>query len=199
MDDIKPGYTRVTEILGQWNTDIQVDGETIAKAFAGSRNAIDISVLSNKANIGTNVHRAIEGYLEGFEVKLEEKEQGYFQSFLGWYAKSKVNIVESEKRYYCDKLGITGCVDALVRFPDSDDLILVDYKTSAQENPKMWPLQATFYHYLVSETGLKISDRLLFLKLEKKGFPASVFEYKFTPKLLQICKCACTCYRYINS
>ena len=39
----------------------------------------------------------------------------------------------------------------------------------AQENPKIWPLQAAFYHYLVSSNGLDVSDKLIFVKLDKKS------------------------------
>lgn len=198
-DDIKPGYSRVTEILDQWNTKVIVDGEVVAKAFAGSRNAIDISVLSNKANIGTNVHEAIEWHLQGFEKILNEREQKYFMSFCKWYDSARPIFVKNEQRFYCDKMMITGCVDGIIKFPGSDDMMIIDFKTSATESPKMWPLQATFYHYLATLDGMKLSDRLIFLKLHWKGEIAEVFEYKFTPYLLQVCKCAVFNYRYLNT
>jgi hypothetical protein len=199
MEEIKQGYARVTSVLDIFNKTIECDGETVAKAFSGSRMAIDINVINNKGNIGTNVHTAIEAHLEGFCVDLNEREQLYFNSFLNWYTESGVTIVESEQRYYCDKYMITGKIDALVRFPNIDELILLDFKTSANESPKSWPLQATMYHYLMTLSGKKISDRLIFLKLDGKGGPAKVCEYKYTPELWKVCEAACICHMYANS
>ena len=199
-EEIRPGYTRVTDILGQWNKDLVDDsGNVVAKVFSGSRTPIDINVLNNKANIGTNVHKAIEGHLEGLDMPLVGREAKYFESFKKWNAEVQCEFVENERRYYCDELMITGCIDALIRFSGSDELILMDFKTSASENPKIWPLQATMYHYLVTKSGRSISDRLLFLKLDGKGAKATVFEYTFTPQLLKVCKAAIFCHRYLNS
>ena len=198
-DEIRPGYTRVTEILDQWNTKVVVDGECVAKAFAGSRTAIDIGVLNHKAQCGTNVHEAIEWHLQGFEKELSVKEQPYFESFVKWFDQVKPTFIKNEQRYYCEQMKITGCVDGIMKMPGSDDLMIIDFKTSANESPKMWPLQATFYHYLASLDGTKLSDRLIFLKLHWRGDMAEVFEYKYTPHLLQVCKCAVFNYRYLNS
>ena len=199
MEIIKEGYTRVTEVLSMWTTVFIEDGEVIGKAFAGSGFKIDIDVLENKAGIGTNVHTAIEAHLDGFSVPLNEREQFYFDSFRKWYDKSGCEVVEKEERYYDDELMITGKIDALVRFSNNDELILLDFKTSSQESPKMWPLQAVMYYYLLKKNGKVVSDRLLFLKLDRYGKDAKLFEYKFTPELFQICVAACACNRYIKS
>lgn len=199
MEIIKEGYARVTDILSIWTTIFIEDGQVIGKAFAGSGFKIDVDVLDNKANIGTNVHTAIEAYLDGFTVPLEERERLYFDSFLKWYESSKCEVVEKEDRYYDDELMITGKIDALVKFPGSDDLILLDFKTSAQESPKIWPLQAAMYYHLLKKNGKTISDRLLFLKLDRYGKNAKLFEYKFTEDLWKVCVAACTCHKYIKS
>jgi hypothetical protein len=199
MEIIKEGYSRVTDILGIWNTIFMENGEVIGKSFAGSRFKIDIDVLDNKANIGNNVHKAIEAHLDGFSVPLGEREQLYFDSFRAWYDKSGCEVVEKEERYYDDELMITGKIDALVKFPNNDELILLDFKTSAQESPKIWPLQATMYYYLLKKNGKTVSDRLLFLKLDRYGKKAKLFEYKFIPELFNVCLAACTCNHYIKS
>lgn len=199
MEIIKEGYARVTDILSIWTTVFVEDGQVIGKAFAGSGFKIDIDVLENKANIGTNVHTAIEAHLDGFTVPLEEREQLYFDSFRKWQESSQVEVVEKEDRYYDDELMITGKIDALVKFPGSEDLILLDFKTSAQESPKMWPLQAVMYYYLLKKNGKKISDRLLFLKLDRYGNKAKLFEYQYTEDLFKVCLAACVCNKYIKS
>lgn len=201
MDPIKPGYSRVTDILSLWNTNVvNEEGDIVAKIFQGSKIPIDIEILENKGNIGTNVHTAIDAYLtEGLEIPLRIPERGYFDSFHKWYKETGCEVVENEKRYYCDKLMITGAIDALVRLPGEEDLILVDFKTSASESPKIWPLQATFYHYLVSQTGIKLSPRLIFLKLDKHGEDPVVCEYTYSTQLLQVCKAAWVCHQYANN
>jgi len=183
MDQIKQGYTRVSSILGQWDT------------FGH----IDKAVLQNKADLGTRVHEAIDNHHKGLFVPLDDKANWYFESYIRWDRLTNAKIVKNEERYYCDKLMITGQIDALIELPGESKPVLVDYKTSANESPKIWPLQACFYHYLVTQTGLDISDRLIFLKLDKNGELPKVYEYKYTKQLWSICHSAWLTYTYLNS
>jgi hypothetical protein len=178
---IKPGYIRVSEILGQWDR-------------FGS---INPDVLKRKAQIGTNVHSAINAADSGVFMPLEEG-MGYFESWELWISTTKAQIVHSELRLYDDGLKITGCVDALIKMPFNEELILVDYKTSVSESPKIWPLQAIFYYLLAKKNGYEPADRFLFIRLDKTGKLPKIHEYKYSSYLHTICMAALACYKYIN-
>ena len=183
MDTIRSGYTRISSILGQWDT------------FGH----IDTVVLANKANIGTRVHQAIDNYHEGLYAPLDGASSGYFKSYESWEKAVNPRFDRTEERYYCDKLMITGQVDAICLLPGDTKPCIVDYKTSVQESPKMWPLQACFYHYLALQSGLDLSNRLIFIKLDKLGEMPKIFEYTYTKQLWNVCLAAWTTYRHLKS
>jgi hypothetical protein len=140
---------------------------------------IDPAVLEAKQNIGINVHDGIDQYLNGMFPLLFLSELNYLTSFLKWKAKTNPKVKVTEKRYYCDDKMLTGQVDALMQFPHSQLTVLVDWKTSAVESPKIWPLQAHLYHYLVNKNTLfPLADFALFVKLDPKGNIPKVYPYK---------------------
>ena len=179
---IKDGYIRVTEIFSQWDR------------FSH----IDPVVLENKANIGTEVHRAIDAHEECIHLPLE-KGHGYFDSFVKWSNLVGVQSQLRSIRFYCEMLKITGEIDLIAKFPGSDQLILIDFKTCAQKDDKFWKLQGQFYHYLCKQNGIEVSDRFLFLKLDKNGEFPKVYEYHSSPSLLNVCMSSYICYKYLNS
>ena len=179
---IKPGYTRVSEILSQWD----------------HFGAIDKEVLKNKAKLGSLVHEAISAYEDHLSLPLDEKADGYYQSFLKWREKVDCEFVASELRLYCDKLKITGAVDAIVKFPGDDSLIIIDYKTSAVASPKRWELQGVFYHYLAFVNGFKVSSRFIFLKLDKKGEYPEMFSYTRSTGLMNVAMSALNTFRFFE-
>ena len=115
MEEIKKGYTRVSEIV----------------SVPGMFDMIPPDVLENKVRIGTNVHEAIHMDFLGFVPDLAEDEKGYYDSYLEWKGMAKVTTAMSEDRFYDDALMITGAIDGLLRFPYEDNLVAVDWKTSA--------------------------------------------------------------------
>lgn len=201
MDTIKEGYTRVSDILGQWSREAEDENgrAIVAKKMSGSNQWIDIQVLDNKAEIGTCVHDAIKNHIDGVFTPLNGVSESYFDSYLAWEKAANFKLVNREERYYCDKLMITGQVDAIITLPGDELPCIVDFKTSANESPKIWPLQASFYHYLAEESGLKLSNRMLFIQLSKKGFIPKVYEYTFSKDFWNVCMSAWTCYRHLNS
>lgn len=180
---IREGYTRISSIIGQWNT------------FSH----IDPAVLAAKCEIGTNVHDAIDRDKGDGTIQLDGYEGCYYMSYLKWKEQTKPTILHKEKRLYCDKLKITGAVDAIIQLPDCHELIIVDYKTSAQESSKTWPLQACFYNYLAVMNGITVGPRCLFIKLDKNGLAPKVFEYLYTKEMMGVCISALNCYRYLNA
>jgi hypothetical protein len=183
QDTLKPGYTRISSILGQWDTFGHIDPQ----------------VLANKAGIGTRVHEAIDNFHNGIFTPLEYSTAGYFDSYVKWDKAVNPKFIKNEERYYCDKLMITGQVDAICLFPGDEKPCIVDYKTSVAESPKMWPLQACFYHYLAQQSGVELSNRLIFIKLDKLGEMPKIFEYTYTKQLWNVCLAAWTTYRHLHS
>lgn len=179
---IKPGYVRVSAILQQWDK------------FGG----IDANVLARKAEIGTNVHKIIENHVKRQELEIGSQEAGYFASYLEWEKVTKPRFVQTETRYYDDALKITGQVDAMAHFGQSEQLIILDYKTSAQPENKLWPLQGAFYHRLACGQATEQQMRVIFLKLDKNGAFPKLFEYQVNSSIWGICLAALTTYRYLE-
>lgn len=176
MEEIKEGYTRVSEIVGWFKAN------ELAK--------IDPDTLRKKCQLGTNVHAAIAGYEEGIYVPLDEKEQGYFQSYKIWRKETDLLVVHEEKRLYDDEWSLTGAVDCICSDP-SGGLFLIDFKTSIKEDKVGWPLQGAFYHRLCKMNGISLQRTFMFVQLHKEGKMASVYQYEITPSLMKNTK---TCY-----
>lgn len=144
-------------------------------------------VLHSKAALGTRVHDAIHQEINGEFPVMAGKEGGYFKSFEKWRKALNPLFLESEVRYYCDTKMITGCIDALIKLEGEEKAILIDFKTSAQESPITWPMQAHLYHYLIAGAHKPIAPRFLFIKLDRYGNLPKVFEYKLDSNLEKKC------------
>lgn len=175
MEEIKKGYTRVSEIV----------------SVPGMFDMIPPDVLENKVRIGTNVHEAIHMDFLGFVPDLAEDEKGYYDSYLAWKEMTKASIAMSEDRFYDDALMITGAIDGLLRFPYEDNLVAVDWKTSATCTKAIgdtWRAQGGFYHYLMEQNHVpNVSKRYLFVQLDSKGKLPKVKEFLFTQDIMNEC------------
>ena len=145
---------------------------------------INPAVLANKARIGTNVHEAINDYLNESFPSISEDEFQYFKSFQAWHRTLQPIYQIKEARYFCPEKRITGQVDGVAKL--GDQLILIDYKTSASESPS-WIYQAHLYDYLLQVSGIETCGRYLFLKLDRNGKLPKVYEYKHTPRIHSEC------------
>jgi len=151
-----PIYTRVTEVLAP---------------FSGM-SKIDPIVLANASARGTWVHDNIECMQEGLPIEKNHPEWvPYLDSYEAW-AKNKC-FISKPTRFYDDELMITGECDAI--WKDGDDLVLVDFKTSANEG-KTWKYQGAAYEYLARKNGYNIK-RVEFIKVSKEGKPAKTYGY----------------------
>lgn len=164
-------YARVSDILKPF-TD-----------FGG----ISEEVLNRKAALGTRIHEAIHQEIQGELAVVDLAEAGYLQSFHKWRVAIEPTFLESEKRYYCDTKMVTGCIDALIKLQGEKEAVLVDFKTSVQESPITWPMQAHLYHFLITDAGATIAPRFLFIKLDRYGGLPKVFQYKLDSNLRARC------------
>jgi PD-(D/E)XK nuclease superfamily len=177
---IKPGYIRVSEILSQW------------PQFKGA----DPEIIRHKGEIGTEVHEAIMGFHENIHLPVREEAQGYYTSFLMWQQQNKCEL-KAVGRLYCEFLKITGEIDCLVEMDNK--LCLVDWKTSASVNDKMWQLQGQFYLYLLSANKHQVSTTFYFIQLQKDGSFPKVKVYQSSKELLNVCMSAYVCYKYMKT
>ena len=164
-------YARVSDIL---------------KPFCDFSN-IDEAVLNNKARIGTEVHQAINDDICQEFPMVPVAAQGYLDSYFKWKERLLPSFSMAETRLFCDEKMITGQIDTLVKFEGENGLVLVDFKTSAQESPIVWPMQAHLYHYLLIKNGWNVSSRFLFVKLDKNGKLPTVFQYIFDQNVRAKC------------
>ena len=104
--------------------------------------------------------------------------------------------METLGRLYCDTLKITGEIDALIKVGNS--LCLVDWKTSATANDKLWKLQGAFYQYLLKANGHEISPTFYFVQLDKEGNMPNVKVYQGSTELTNVCMSAYICHKYLN-
>lgn len=148
---------------------------------------IDPTVLKKKAQVGTEVHDAIHDELTECFPIVNSRTEKYFTSFLEWLKViSPFQVIESEKRYFCDDKMITGQIDGLITIAGEKLPTLIDFKTSAQASPS-WQLQGHLYHYMISKHSEQISPRFLFVKLNPNGGLPTVIEYHFNKNTLNHC------------
>ncbi len=180
--DIKPGYTRVSDFCARYE----------------DFSSVDPDFLQSRADVGTHVHSAIRCYMSDVSFKLTEEEQLYFDSWLSWYKEQgSPAVIHEEERMYCDKWMLTGAIDGILIIPDTDIKMIVDWKTSSSVNNDMWPLKGAFYHYLVKKNNLcDISDMVYYLKLSKTGGKARICQYEISDYLKSLVQATMLTHRF---
>ena len=159
MDNIKPGYTRVSDIAG---------------AFAPYRD-IPRDVLENAANRGKEVHQLIH---ERF-LNIPDTDNKWPKYMMSWerfwqpYRNSEVLL--QEKRLYYDSWMITGQIDMIAIINGA--VTLIDWKCTAATSPH-WKIQAGGYDLLAQRAGFKI-DNWIFVRLDKGGGDPQVIQYDY--------------------
>lgn len=151
-------YTRVTEVLYPFSGLASINPETVKNA--GTR--------------GTRVHEICESIMKGLgDWGNDEETKPYVDSFLQWWGDGQ-KIIEMEKRFYDDSLGITGQVDLIIEEPTG--LSIVDLKTSYKPS-KTWPLQGSAYAHMARNNGYDIKE-IKFLHLNRYGGPPKMYVYE---------------------
>lgn len=157
MNEIKEGYTRVSDVLSP---------------FSGLSNVPE-SVLNYAADRGTRAHIAIDSIIHGCGIFPEDDILGYIESFKPWFVGK--TFIDTPDRFYLDSpMKLTGECDAI--YQSDDGLVLVDFKTPAKES-KTWRLQGSCYSYMAKKSGFDIK-RIEFVRLRKDGKPAVVYNYE---------------------
>lgn len=176
MCEIKPGYDRVTEVIGVFSGLDKIDKDVLATAAArGTATHKIIDCLVGHIPLFPDEYDELFSYCRNPEhkEKEEQKVQIMIDSYKIW-AEGKKWLPKPD-RFYCDIFKITGECDQIYKDANGQ-IALVDFKTPAKES-KTWFLQASAYKWLASANGLKI-DRLEFVKLSKVGYKPQVFIYE---------------------
>lgn len=161
MEILKPGYTRVTEVLSPYNDFSKVPPQTLA----------------NKQRIGTLTHDFCEAYVLDLLIEpVPDEIKNYFDCFTHWFDFTVDKVINAEERLYSDEWYITGKYDALVQLKGSSEIVLLDYKTCLATS-KTWQLQTAAYGILLLEDRNLQIDRRCALKLDGKGASAKLIEY----------------------
>lgn len=194
MDDIKPGYTRVSRILDLLPA-VEILEGGVSK-FKYTLQEIETEVLERKTKIGKNIHEAIEVHFrgEGF-YPLAESEKGYYKSFCQIERVLKFDPYLIEKRFDCENLKITGKVDLINQ--TNKGLMLVDFKTSAAADLKKWTLQAAFYWYLCNANNIELIDQALFVQLDKEGKKPKTYSLNIDTNIRATMISLLNLYRYL--
>ena len=194
MKPIKPGYIRVSEILSIVPSIISEKPTT----FGYPLHNIDQTVLSNKADIGSSVHAAIDHQAKGDFFPLKESEQGYYNSYLQWAKFVELKPIETELRLYEEGMKITGGIDMLAILKGSPKWRLIDFKCTVSEDAKKWSLQAALYSMIIAQNDMGIMLDALFVKLDKNGEMPEVYEYKITNELQVAALSFYNAYKYVT-
>lgn len=191
MDEIKKGYTRVSQILSM------IPSKSKEEKWGYPINDIDEVVLKNKANLGSHVHDAIAADIRGEVFPLTDEEECYFQSYVKWRKEVNLEPVISEKRLNHDLLKITGRPDMLAYI--SSSFKLLDFKCTMNEDKKKWKMQAAFYLLLCEYNEIVVDQLPLFIKLDKEGGFPKVYEYDIEKENLKtLAISALNIYRFLS-
>ena len=174
MEKIREGYTRVSEIVGQWN----------------SYGSVPKYIMEEAALRGQYVHAAIKMHIDqGCTFPLDSEMDKYYQSYIRWREHTNLVSIQNERRYYSDNLMLTGEIDALVVTPESSCPMILDWKTSFKEVPENWILQGALYRMIAEENGLtNLSKNMLFIRLDKFGLFPDVHMYVYDDELELYCQ-----------
>lgn len=181
-EEIRQGYTRVTEPLSRYT----------------SLDVVDPEILRRACERGTAVHDYIESYLKGYAFESpSDLVRPYFDSFKQWYD-SAINCVYAiEKRYYCDTLMITGQVDLIAKLKGDSAFTIIDFKTPVSKG-LTWQLQTAAYMQLATKSESIEIKRRGCLHLSKHGSSAVFHEYSNHKDDLQLYISALNLYRFFG-
>lgn len=178
MEILKPGYTRVSDILAIFQAYAHVPKDKLKKA----------------QDTGTIIHDCIENYFKDEFTPLPFKKIPYMESFLKWATEAKPLEDLIETRLYDPKLKITGRVDLCCSL--NDQRVLVDFKTGSWAHPSIWYLQGCFYRYLLAVNDCDVPDRFQFLQLQADGSYPRIFDFTYKQEDWQRCLEAINLYKY---
>ena len=166
-------FTSVTTLLSTWFAKFDAD-KTIARM--NPPNPAELKAEREEkgriaAELGTQLHAAIESHFKGTPTPLDTVEYGYFQDFI---ATNSLHTFQVEWRLYHAPTSLIGTIDYVSQREDGS-LDLYDWKRSSElskgygrclipelsniPDSKYWKytLQLNLYRFLAKENGYKVN------------------------------------------
>lgn len=127
---------------------------------------IDAGTLNIAANRGHVVHSAIETLLKDDIDDIPPEYSGYFDAFKQFRSDYPFEIVGIEMRTHHKILRYAGTVDLLCKI--DNELILIDYKTTAKINDLLTGVQLEAYGSALASNDIHIDNKAI-LHLQSNG------------------------------
>jgi hypothetical protein len=194
MENLDPKWIRVSSVLALVPY-LGIDGK-----WTFPINSINPWVLQNAADRGTRVHEAINAHTKGEFFPLSDPhEMGYLRSFHRWEKEVGLKTIHSEMRLFYEPMNLTGCVDMIAELGTDGKHQIVDFKCTASEDVKKWPLQAALYEFLCQTNGIKVDKMAIFVQLDKLGGFPKIHQYEITKELTSVAISTYNLYRYLTN
>lgn len=126
---------------------------------------IPADVLARAAERGTQVHKAIEVFVQTGIKDIEAEYAGYLDGFERWWKQYSPKAILTEQKFVNPILGYAGTADLVCNIDDR--LVIVDYKTSAVLNEMLVGVQLEAYRRGISRVA--DIDGVAALHLRKDG------------------------------
>lgn len=112
---------------------------------------IPAEVLARAAERGTQVHRAIELYVQTGIKDIDAEYAGYLEGFERWWKQYNPKAILTEQKFVNPILGYAGTCDLVCNV--GDRLLIVDYKTSSVLNEMLVGIQLEAYKRGISRVA----------------------------------------------
>ncbi len=129
-------------------------------------NNVDTKILNMAANRGHIVHSAIETLLKDDIDDIPPEYSGYFNAFKRFMDDYPFDVVGIEMRTHHQILRYAGTVDLLCKI--GNELILVDYKTTAKINDMLTGVQLEAYAAALASNDSHVDNKAI-LHLHNDG------------------------------
>lgn len=177
--------TKVLSILAKpqlifWACGLVYD-EFVANPSLDRKEALSLPSRTSKTAMarGTTIHDVVEAYKNNApRITTIPAFQGYVDAFYKWVDDNNVVLLDQERTIYSHKHWYAGTFDMKVKLNSSEDIWLIDLKTSKAIYPE-YELQLSAYKQAAEEMGEKI-DRIGVLLVGEDG------TYKFEEKVFTI-------------
>lgn len=158
-------YPSVTEIIGILNK----PGLSRWREWKGTKEADRIS--NEAADIGRQVHAAIEKFLTGGTVTFcgaDDKVKPPFVAWFEWWKTANYEIRAQELKVISKKHLYGGTLDCILQHKETGHTVVVDWKVSNNDDRIRWLQLAGYAQAYFEETGIKILTGLI-VRIDKKG------------------------------
>lgn len=158
-------YPSVTEILGV------IDKPFLARWRGKIGNTKADQISRESADIGQQVHAAIEKFLKGETVTFcgaDDKVKPPFVAWFDWWRTSNYECRAQEVKVISKKYLYGGTFDCILQHKETGHTVLVDWKISNNDDRIRWLQLAGYAQAYFEETGIKIPNGLI-VRIDKKG------------------------------